>query len=216
MGAKGGEPSNGKRVRFHGHPSTRTGDSEDDEQDLREDAVNKQRSKGLRLDGYDSDDTEASSDSEGGETPRKDTPGKDEDMFEEPPKAQETQQKKTLESQDIEGQEWNADDQQEYTDEGLKLEPFNMDREMEEGHFDTEGHYIKKKDEFESHDKWLAGLTKDDILKVHLMRKRESEQARGGPLGRIARTASKKSLTSLFEGEELKAQRALTKTRRVL
>jgi hypothetical protein len=35
-------------------------------------------------------------------------------------------------------------------------------------HFDQDGHYIRKKDEFENHDKWLSGLTKEDIAKVFL------------------------------------------------
>ena len=38
---------------------------------------------------------------------------------------------KKMDSRDISGQEWGNNE--EYTDEGIKLEPFNMDQELEEG-----------------------------------------------------------------------------------
>ena len=56
--------------------------------------------------------------------------------------------KKTLNQQDIDGQEWNQHDQ----DEEDKFEPFNLDKEMEQGHFDESGYYIRKKDEMEIHE----------------------------------------------------------------
>ena len=145
-----------KRVRFQGtttkgHPHPTGTDAatanDDDDEDLRQDTVNKRRSKGLRLDGYDSDETDASSSDSDKEddVPTKDTEqpqqqeAEDEDMFgdsfEEPKSSRSNageKGKKTLESQDIEGQEWNAE--QEYTEDGLKIEPFNMDKEMEEGY----------------------------------------------------------------------------------
>jgi hypothetical protein len=33
-------------------------------------------------------------------------------------------------------------------------------------HFDAQGHYIRRKDEQQVHDRWLQGLTKNDIEKV--------------------------------------------------
>lgn len=40
-------------------------------------------------------------------------------------------------------------------DDGVALEPFNLEQERREGFFDEEGHYVEKKDEEEG-DAWLA------------------------------------------------------------
>jgi len=40
-------------------------------------------------------------------------------------------------------------------DEGVALEPFNLEQERREGFFDEDGHYVEKKDE-EEKDAWLA------------------------------------------------------------
>ena len=40
-------------------------------------------------------------------------------------------------------------------DEGIALEPFNLEQERREGFFDEEGHYVEKKDD-EEKDAWLA------------------------------------------------------------
>ena len=40
-------------------------------------------------------------------------------------------------------------------DDGVALEPFNLEQERREGFFDEEGHYVEKKDE-EEKDAWLA------------------------------------------------------------
>lgn len=46
-------------------------------------------------------------------------------------KKKEKKEVKFMNKGDIEGQEWDAD--QEYEDDGTKIEPFNMDEELEEG-----------------------------------------------------------------------------------
>ena len=83
---------------------------------------------------------------------------KEDDMFGE---SFEKRKKKALDKQDIEGQEWDngpEDDE--------KFEPFNLEKEMEEGHFDEAGYYVRKKDELAIHDTWLQGITKEEIEKA--------------------------------------------------
>jgi len=61
-------------------------------------------------------------------------------------------------------------------DDGMKLEPFNLAQERQEGFFDEEGHYVEKidKDEVEAEkDAWFAS-TKGDAL--HPCRKQSSHQ----------------------------------------
>lgn len=48
----------------------------------------------------------------------------------------------------------------------IKIEPFNMRTEMEEGGFDEEGAYIENKDVDRHHDNWLHGVSAKDIRKV--------------------------------------------------
>lgn len=45
----------------------------------------------------------------------------------------------------------------------VQITPFNMKEEMEEGHFDAEGHYHFKKDPTEGKDHWLDNI---DWIKV--------------------------------------------------
>ncbi|KAI9138073.1 hypothetical protein BKA69DRAFT_1094252 [Paraphysoderma sedebokerense] len=57
---------------------------------------------------------------------------------------------------------------------GIKIEPFNMREEMEEGDFDESGTYIRKKDQNEMHDSWLRDVSREDIEKAaEAHRKRE-------------------------------------------
>ena len=46
------------------------------------------------------------------------------------------------------------------------IEAFNLDAEMEEGHFDEAGNYIRKRDENRDKDNWLQGFSESDIQKV--------------------------------------------------
>ncbi|XP_068606508.1 CD2 antigen cytoplasmic tail-binding protein 2 [Brachionichthys hirsutus] len=58
-----------------------------------------------------------------------------------------------LASDDVEGQEGATID----CDEGVPITPFNLDEEMQEGHFDSEGNYFIKKDQ-EIRDNWLDNI----------------------------------------------------------
>ncbi|XP_043942621.1 CD2 antigen cytoplasmic tail-binding protein 2 [Protopterus annectens] len=58
-----------------------------------------------------------------------------------------------LTSEDIEGQEGATID----FDEGIKITPFNLTEEMEEGHFDSEGNYFQNKEEM-IRDNWLDNI----------------------------------------------------------
>jgi hypothetical protein len=42
-------------------------------------------------------------------------------------------QTKSLQKEEIEGQEW-AEDTAEYTEDGIRIDPFNMDQELEQGY----------------------------------------------------------------------------------
>lgn len=100
----------------------------------------KPKRRGAVVEAYESD--EAPSDSDKSETPESD----ENDMFAAP---------KTLE---IEGQEW--------TEAQDKFEPFHMDAELEQGHFDLNGMYVKHSDEMGLHDSWLNGVTKEQMARV--------------------------------------------------
>ncbi|XP_053194493.1 CD2 antigen cytoplasmic tail-binding protein 2 [Scomber japonicus] len=58
-----------------------------------------------------------------------------------------------LASDDVEGQEGATID----FDEGVSITPFNLDEEMQEGHFDSEGNYFVKKEE-QIRDNWLDNI----------------------------------------------------------
>uniref|UniRef100_A0A3B3CLC4 CD2 antigen cytoplasmic tail-binding protein 2 n=2 Tax=Oryzias melastigma TaxID=30732 RepID=A0A3B3CLC4_ORYME len=58
-----------------------------------------------------------------------------------------------LASDDVEGQEGATIDY----DEGVSITPFNLEEEMEEGHFDSEGNYFIKKEK-EIKDNWLDNI----------------------------------------------------------
>ncbi|TMS15691.1 CD2 antigen cytoplasmic tail-binding protein 2 [Larimichthys crocea] len=58
-----------------------------------------------------------------------------------------------LASDDVEGQEGATID----CDEGVPITPFNLEEEMQEGHFDSEGNYFIKKEE-QIRDNWLDNI----------------------------------------------------------
>ncbi|XP_045172749.2 CD2 antigen cytoplasmic tail-binding protein 2 homolog [Mercenaria mercenaria] len=59
-----------------------------------------------------------------------------------------------LDEEDIEGQEEGEVDY----DEGIKITPFNMREELEEGHFDKDGMYIFSKDKDKIKDEWMDNI----------------------------------------------------------
>ncbi|GJN74360.1 hypothetical protein PLIIFM63780_008443 [Purpureocillium lilacinum] len=60
-----------------------------------------------------------------------------------------------------------------------KVEAFNLNEEMQEGRFDTEGNYVRKAgDPDAQHDNWLNGLSKKDMKKAAEAHERREAEAR--------------------------------------
>ncbi|KNC81187.1 hypothetical protein SARC_06470 [Sphaeroforma arctica JP610] len=71
-----------------------------------------------------------------------------------------------LDVRDVEGQE---DATEKYSEVGVKITPFNLEEEEEEGHFDASGNYVFGKDK-EDNDAWLASVKWDQeshLAKAH-------------------------------------------------
>jgi CD2 antigen cytoplasmic tail-binding protein 2 len=110
---------------------------------------------------YQSDDeVDDISDSDNEQLPTTRQKPNENDIFQSEPSA-----KTFMESADFEGQEWSC---AEFTleEQGEQVESFNMEKELEEGQFTESGVYILKKDEYAIHDRWLEGVTKQDIEKA--------------------------------------------------
>ncbi|KAJ3395413.1 hypothetical protein HDU80_010351 [Chytriomyces hyalinus] len=56
---------------------------------------------------------------------------------------------------------------------GVAIEPFNMNNEMEEGGFDENFNYIRTLDEHAFHDKWLGGISGDEIKRAKVASDRQ-------------------------------------------
>ncbi|XP_008327573.1 CD2 antigen cytoplasmic tail-binding protein 2 isoform X2 [Cynoglossus semilaevis] len=78
-----------------------------------------------------------------------------------------------LASDDVEGQE----DATVNYDEGVSITPFNLDEEMEEGHFDAEGNYFIKKDK-EIKDNWLDNIDWVKIKEQPIKKKKKGLAAK--------------------------------------
>uniref|UniRef100_H3C8B5 CD2 antigen cytoplasmic tail-binding protein 2 n=1 Tax=Tetraodon nigroviridis TaxID=99883 RepID=H3C8B5_TETNG len=76
-----------------------------------------------------------------------------------------------LDSDDVEGQEVATID----CDEGVPITPFNLDEEMQEGHFDSEGNYFIKKDQ-EIRDNWLDNIDWVKIKEQPFKRRRAGDE----------------------------------------
>ena len=48
-------------------------------------------------------------------------------------------------------------------DDGIKIMAFNMNEEMEEGHYDDEGNYVFDKKKDDVHDNWLDNVDWDSV-----------------------------------------------------
>ncbi|KAJ3116778.1 hypothetical protein HDU96_008795 [Phlyctochytrium bullatum] len=79
---------------------------------------------------------------------------------------------------DLEGAERANEDDLDEDENGIKIEQFNMDQELEDGGFDADFNYIRKKDEHLMHDNWLQGVTKDDIKKARQAHNRQEARAK--------------------------------------
>eukprot|EP00118_Oscarella_pearsei_P000120 m.4267 g.4267 ORF g.4267 m.4267 type:complete len:305 (+) comp10472_c0_seq1:38-952(+) len=60
-----------------------------------------------------------------------------------------------MKEDDIEGEEERTID---FTEGGVRVTPFNLKEEMEEGYFDADGHYIASKDEEGVEDSWMESV----------------------------------------------------------
>eukprot|EP00160_Parvularia_atlantis_P013880 Unigene313_Nuclearia_a/m.1051 Unigene313_Nuclearia_a/g.1051 ORF Unigene313_Nuclearia_a/g.1051 Unigene313_Nuclearia_a/m.1051 type:complete len:377 (+) Unigene313_Nuclearia_a:47-1177(+) len=85
----------------------------------------------------------------------------DSDEEKESKRAKPEKKVKFLARDDIEGEE--APTGAEFESDGTRIEPFNMNEELEEGDFDESGFYTLKKDAQDSHDPWLDSISVDDI-----------------------------------------------------
>ncbi|XP_069768981.1 CD2 antigen cytoplasmic tail-binding protein 2 isoform X2 [Narcine bancroftii] len=79
-----------------------------------------------------------------------------------------------LAAEDIEGQESATIDY----DQGIQITPFNLEEEMEEGHFDSEGNYFLKK-EAEIRDNWLDNIDWVRIKERPTQRKKIPQMVEG-------------------------------------
>ena len=112
------------------------------------------RRKGQIKDEYESDENvSVESDSDNEHFTARTKPSDEMDMF------GEKKSKQFMTHDEIEGQEASAV----INDGDFPIESFNLYEELEQGDFDTEGHYVTKKDEYRIYDSWLQGITKNDI-----------------------------------------------------
>ncbi|KAI8806988.1 hypothetical protein BJ742DRAFT_814045 [Cladochytrium replicatum] len=137
-------------------------DDDDDAGDDDEDLKVKKRRGMINMDDYASDDDPYAQENE-----------EDEDMFgDKKPKAPKKGAIQYMSRKKITG-ERRGKATAEFTEDGITIEPFNMDQEMHEGGFDEDGHYVRKKDELAVHDKWLQGVSTDDIMKAKIAHEKQ-------------------------------------------
>ncbi|ORX61158.1 hypothetical protein BCR36DRAFT_341489 [Piromyces finnis] len=147
--------------------------AEDDDDDEEEEIEDFEKSKNLHgrvnLDGYNSDSDSNDEDNKNDD---------DFDMFADEDADKKKKDKKVkvgkMKRSDIEGEEWNVPEDEEEE----KMMPFNMDKDLEEGDFDENGHYIPKKDENQVYDKWLEDISKSDIMKAKAAKEKQDERIR--------------------------------------
>ncbi|KAJ3015610.1 UNVERIFIED_CONTAM: CD2 antigen cytoplasmic tail-binding protein 2 [Siphonaria sp. JEL0065] len=151
---------NKKKVKFESKPDSFVAVDGQDDEDLEFGA---RKRKGIKQGYTDSDDEDgggADSDEDSDKEGDKKEGGED-DMF-----AEEQEKKSKFlpkEKVDLEGAEKDFDQDLEG---GVHIMPFNMDDELNEGAFDENYNYVRDKDEHESHDKWLGGISNSDIKKA--------------------------------------------------
>ncbi|KAK9166588.1 hypothetical protein Scep_001779 [Stephania cephalantha] len=65
---------------------------------------------------------------------------------------------------DMSAGEVNYQDNSNFVEDGIRIEPFNLDQEREEGYFDVEGNFVEYVSEKEIKDAWLDNLEVDPSL----------------------------------------------------
>ncbi|KAI9336762.1 hypothetical protein BDR26DRAFT_864538 [Obelidium mucronatum] len=73
---------------------------------------------------------------------------------------------KFLSKESIRKQGEESEDAEKDIEGAVRIMPFNMDDELEEGKFDENFNFVRDRDEHESHDKWLGGISNADIRKA--------------------------------------------------
>lgn len=68
-----------------------------------------------------------------------------------------------VENDDSEGESIHSED---FDEREVPLTPFNLREDREEGNFDADGFYTRKQDEEADQDRWMANLTRSDIVKA--------------------------------------------------
>lgn len=96
-----------------------------------------------------------------------------------------------LEADDIEGQEDATID----VDGEIKITPFNLREEMEDGYFDSEGNYFEKKDEV-IRDEWLDSV---DWIKIKKLGESQAAEDMDEDIGTAAQLDKKEILCQMLE-----------------
>eukprot|EP00249_Psilotum_nudum_P013405 c24310_g1_i2 orf=987-1769(-) len=79
---------------------------------------------------------------------------------------------------DVTGAEEEYEDDVDEEEDGILIEPFNLNQEREEGYFDAEGNYVEYRNDSQIRDAWLESAKVDTRLAdKHLKRYAEEEQA---------------------------------------
>lgn len=99
-----------------------------------------------------------------------------------------------MKKSDIEGQEETIIEEED----GIKIEPFNMNEEFQEGQFDEAGFYTRKEDADASHDAWLDNITAEDIRKA-----KEAQEAKMRRIGDGSEEAGEQKREELSQGKAL-------------
>jgi CD2 antigen cytoplasmic tail-binding protein 2 len=62
--------------------------------------------------------------------------------------------------------------------EQVQFEPFNLKNDREEGNFDQNGFFVRKRDEEANQDRWMANFTQRDILAAKKAHERQQQKER--------------------------------------
>lgn len=110
------------------------------------------------------------------------------------------------EDDELESEKYNLDNELEGEEEGIarqeediKITPFNMKEELEEGHIDKNGMYIFHKQKGEVRDNWLDQI---DSVKVHEKKVEQQDQKQETPVKDFDAVQTYKDIINLMQGEE--------------
>ncbi|OWM63594.1 CD2 antigen cytoplasmic tail-binding protein 2 isoform X1 [Punica granatum] len=102
---------------------------------------------------------------------------------------------------DISAAEVTYEDNENFVDDGIQLEPFNLDKERQEGYFDAQGNFVEYVSEKEIKDAWLDSIEVDTKLAskipVSTVTEDDKPELSSDDIGRIKRRIA----DSLLPGE---------------